>query len=78
MAKITEISVWKSQKIQLQQYEPYDFAYGMKAELDEKDDPKEVKERLEAYVDTWLAWEVKKWKAPQAAIRDIKNKDVPF
>lgn len=83
--KISEISCWKSQKIQIEQYEPYDFAYGMKAEVDY--DPlteegaegiQRTKEELESYVDKWLAWEVKKWKNPKGAVKDIADNKSPF
>lgn len=76
--KITEVSVWKSQKIQIAQYEPYDFAYGMKAEVGEKDKPEDIKKELESYIDKWLAWEVTKWKKPQEAVKKINMGDVPF
>jgi len=75
---IKEVSVWKSQKIQIEQYEPRDFAYGMKAELSYEDEPEAVKLLLETYVDKWLAWEVKKWKNPSRAVSDIKKGEVPF
>ena len=67
---IKEISVWKSRKIQLEQYEPYDFAYGMKAELGEGDDPVKVREELERYVDAWIEFETQKWKQPKRALNN--------
>lgn len=76
--KLTEVSVWKSQKIQIEQYEPYDFAYGMKAEVGEGDDPEEIKKKLEEYIDRWLSWEVLKWKNPKKAITKITKGDTPF
>ncbi len=80
--KITELSVWKDRKIQIEQYEPYSFAYGMKAELNDGEDTKEqideAKKILESFVDRWLDWETKKWKNPKGAVRDIAKGEVPY
>ncbi len=71
--KITELSVYKSRKIQIEQYEPYDFGFGAKATFDEREDPIKAYEELEKWVDEKLEIETLKWKNPQKLLRNKDN-----
>lgn len=57
---IKEISISKSQTIQLRQYEPFRAEVSMTVELDSDDDPKEVYQKLSDLVDKKLFSELDK------------------
>lgn len=80
MAKITEISVWKSRKIQIEQFEPYDFSFGAKASIDEGEDINKAYAELEKWVDGKIELETLKWKNPQKVVRQAvkENYKSPF
>ena len=71
--EITEISVYKSRKIQVRQYEPYDFGFGAKATLTPKENPLKAYAELEKWVNEKLEMEAMKWDNPDAYLRKKAN-----
>jgi len=79
--KITEISVLKSRKIQIEEYEPYNFSFGAKAEVREGEDINQAYAELEKWVDGKIDVETMKWKNPQKLIRNrekLNSNITPF
>ena len=54
-----KITIYKSRKLQVNEYEPYEFGYGLEQEVD--GEIHTHKEQMENIVDEWINKETEKW-----------------
>ena len=55
-----KITIYKSRKLQVSEYEPYEFGYGLEDDFNENN-VEVAKKEMEEVVDKWIEKETKKW-----------------